>query len=171
MFNLTYGTRLPVLGTTGTHASVIHVALPNGLSAYLPSSSSTIYASAADIPYPTGEDLVKTAELFYGRPYLWGGSSTYGFDCSGLTLTLYDSHGITIPRDADAQADFTGHGTPVDRADLQVGDLIFYADNLSDPSTIYHVAMFAGNAKMIEAYDVGIVSSLFLSQKEELLPD
>ena len=150
--NITYNTQLPVLGSDST---VVRVALPSGLSAFLPKSSATIYDSASEIPYPTGQDLVKTAELFYGRPYLWGGSSTYGFDCSGLTLTLYDSHGITIPRDADAQADFTGHGTPVDRADLQVGDLIFYADNVSDPSTIYHVAMYAGNDMMIEAYDVG----------------
>ena len=155
LLNITYGTRLPVLSSGAS----LQVAVPrSGVpSAFLPTTSASVYKSVSDIPYPTGEDLVNTAQLFYGRPYLWGGSSTYGFDCSGLTLTLYDSHGITIPRDADAQADFVGHGTPVNNSDhLQVGDLLFYASNVSDPSTIYHVAMFAGNGKMIEAFDSGI---------------
>jgi cell wall-associated NlpC family hydrolase len=99
---------------------------------------------------------VKAAKLFLNRPYLWGGTSGFAFDCSGFTHTLYDAHGITICRDADAQADYTGHGTNVTQSDLQPGDLIFYASNLTNPGTIYHVAMFAGDGKMIEAYGAGV---------------
>jgi cell wall-associated NlpC family hydrolase len=68
---------------------------------------------------------------------------------------IYHSHGISIARDADAQADFTGHGTRVDKEDLKPADLMFYANNPSDASTIYHVAMYIGNGQMVEAYDAG----------------
>lgn len=151
--NISYDTRLPVIGQMG-HA--IQVAVPDGGSAYVSSDAATVYKSVSEIPYPTGQDLVESVRMFLGRPYLWGGASGYAFDCSGLTHTMYDAHGITIARDSDAQADFTGHGTNVTRADLQPGDLIFYATQLDDPSTIYHVAMYAGNQEMVEAYGAGV---------------
>lgn len=150
--DISYDTRLPVIGVFG---EAVQVAVPGGGSAYIRIFDVSIYDSVEHIPYPTGQDLIRSAKLFLGRPYLWGGTSGYAFDCSGFTHTLYDAHGITVPRDADAQADFTGHGSPVDRADLQLGDLLFYADNTSDPSTIYHVAMYAGDGNMVEAYDSG----------------
>ena len=149
---LSYDTRLPVLSQTG---GAIQVALPSGGSAYLSTSDVTVYDSDNAIPYPTKGDLVKTTQMFLGRPYLWGGMSGFAFDCSGFTHTIYHAHGITIPRDSDAQADFTGHGTRVPKEDLQPADLIFYASNQSDPSTIYHVAMYVGDGKMAEAYDAG----------------
>ena len=46
---------------------------------------------------------MRSAEQFLGLHYLWGGLSTWGYDCSGLTWAVYRTHGITIPRDADAQ--------------------------------------------------------------------
>ncbi|CAL5868130.1 uncharacterized protein PFLUO_LOCUS2354 [Penicillium psychrofluorescens] len=149
---ISYDTRLPVLGHTG---EAIQVAVPSGGSAYLPAHEATVYDSESEIPYPSKLSLVNAAKLFVGRPYLWGGASGFAFDCSGFTHTLYHAHGITIPRDADAQADFTGHGVRVSKAQLEAGDLIFYASNQSDPSTIYHVAMYVGNGEMAEAYDAG----------------
>ncbi|KAJ5827349.1 hypothetical protein N7447_004112 [Penicillium robsamsonii] len=152
LMDITYDTRLPVLKEK---ESVIEVAVPDSGSAYLSTHDASIYKSATEIPYPTSLDLINTAKLFLGLPYLWGGMSGYAFDCSGFTHTLYHSHGISIARDADAQADFTGHGTRVEQADLQPADLMFYASNLSDPSTIYHVAMYIGEGEMVEAYDAG----------------
>ncbi|KAJ5613249.1 hypothetical protein N7510_006443 [Penicillium lagena] len=149
---ISYDTRLPVLGHTG---EAIQVAVPSGGSAYLPAHEATVYDSESEIPYPSKLDLVNAAKLFVGRPYLWGGTAGFAFDCSGFTHTLYHAHGITIPRDADAQADFTGHGVRVSKAQLEAGDLLFYASNQSDPSTIYHVAMYVGNGEMAEAYDAG----------------
>lgn len=150
--DIAYDTRLPVIGRQG---AAVQVAVPSGGSAYLSTRDTSIYESASDIPYPTKDDLVSSAKFFLGRPYLWGGTSGFAFDCSGYTHTLYHAHGITIGRDADAQADFTNHGTNVDKSDLQAGDLLFYASNLTDPSTIYHVAMYVGNGEMAEAYDAG----------------
>ncbi|KIN05178.1 hypothetical protein OIDMADRAFT_142915 [Oidiodendron maius Zn] len=150
---ISYDTRLPVIAHLG---GLIQVAVPSGGSAYLSARHATVYDSISSIPYPTGKDLVNAGKLFLGRPYLWGGSSGFAFDCSGFTHTLYDARGITIARDSDAQADFTGHGTEIAQSELEPGDLIFYASNLTDPSSIYHVAMYAGNGEMLEAYGAGI---------------
>ncbi|KXG45679.1 uncharacterized protein PGRI_034460 [Penicillium griseofulvum] len=152
LMEISYDTRLPVLRE---RESVIEVAVPDVGSAFLAAQDASIYKSASEIPYPTSEDLINTAKLFIGLPYLWGGMSGFAFDCSGFAHTIYHSHGISIARDADAQADFTGHGIRVDKEDLQPADLMFYANNLSDASTIYHVAMYIGNGQMVEAYDAG----------------
>jgi gamma-D-glutamyl-L-lysine dipeptidyl-peptidase len=150
---ISYDTRLPVIGHLG---ELIQVAVPSGGSAYLSARDATVYDSVSSIPYPSGKDIVSAGKLFLGRPYLWGGTSGFAFDCSGFTHTLYDARGITIARDSDAQADFTGHGTQVAQSDLQAGDLIFYASNLTNPSTIHHVAVYAGDGEMLEAYGAGI---------------
>ena len=84
-----------------------------------------------------------TAEQFLGLHYLWGGLSAWGYDCSGLTWAVYRAHGITIPRDADAQF---AAGTPVSLAKMQPGDLLFY-----EHPVVGHVAMYIGGGKMIEA--------------------
>ena len=78
--------------------------------------------------------------------YLWGGLSAWGFDCSGLVWDVFRAHGLTIPRDADPQY---RHGTPVARADLRPGDLLFWGT----PGYVEHVAIYAGNGLMVEAPD------------------
>jgi cell wall-associated NlpC family hydrolase len=91
----------------------------------------------------TRADLVASAEQFLGLRYLWGGLSAWGYDCSGLTWAVYRTHGIRIPRDADAQF---AAGRPVSLARVQPGDLLFYEHPI-----VGHVAMFIGGGKMIEA--------------------
>ena len=101
-------------------------------------------AGAATRPLPrTRTDIVRTAKLFLGLRYLWGGLSAWGYDCSGLTWAVYRAHGITIPRDADAQY---AAGTPVTLAAAEPGDLIFYEGPRPG-----HVAMLVGGGRMIEA--------------------
>jgi gamma-D-glutamyl-L-lysine dipeptidyl-peptidase len=87
--------------------------------------------------------IVRTAEQFLGLHYLWGGLSRWGYDCSGLTWAAYRAHGVTIPRDADAQF---AAGTPVSLAQMRPGDLLFY-----EHPVVGHVAMYIGGGKMIEA--------------------
>ena len=100
--------------------------------------------AAATRPLPhTRADLVRTAEQFLGLHYLWGGLSPWGYDCSGLTWAVYRAHGITIPRDADAQF---AAGTPVSTSQLQPGDLLFY-----EHPVVGHVAMYIGGGRMIES--------------------
>jgi cell wall-associated NlpC family hydrolase len=100
--------------------------------------------ASATRPLPrTRADLVRTAERFLGLHYLWGGLSAWGYDCSGLTWAVYRAHGITIPRDADAQF---AAGTPVTLARMQPGDLLFY-----EHPVVGHVARYVGGGRMIEA--------------------
>ena len=100
--------------------------------------------ASATRPLPrTRADIVRTAKQFVGLHYLWGGLSAWGYDCSGLTWAVYRAHGITIPRDADAQF---AAGTPVPLAQVQPGDLLFY-----ESPVVGHVSMALGGGMMIEA--------------------
>ena len=128
-----FGTQLPVVARSGKSLVVL---TPTGTKAKLP--------AAAAKPLPrTRADLVRSAKQFLGLQYLWGGLSAWGYDCSGLTWAVYRAHGITIPRDADAQATA---GRPISLEDAQPGDLIFYGT-----SFVHHVTMYLGTGMMIEA--------------------
>ena len=141
---VSFGTRLPVLDVS---AGGVQVATPGGQVAVLPRSSVEVTRSAAAIPVPTGQELVATARLFLGVRYLWGGTSAFGFDCSGLVNVIYREHEIVIPRDADAQA---LAGRPVARGALEPGDLVFFATDPPSP-TISHVGMYVGDGQLIES--------------------
>ena len=91
--------------------------------------------------------LVSTAESFLGIPYEWGGESAEtGFDCSGLTMTVYKLNGLNLPRNSRAQSQA---GSPVRREDLAPGDLIFFATN--GDSAVSHVGIYTGNGTFIHA--------------------
>lgn len=97
--------------------------------------------------------ILEFASQFVGNPYVWGGTSlTEGADCSGFVQQIYSNFGYSLPRVAEDQAQY-GMQIPVE--DAAPGDLIFYAEN----GYIYHVVMYAGDGKTIEAAneDVGII--------------
>jgi cell wall-associated NlpC family hydrolase len=145
-------TGLPVLNRTDTAVSV---ATPDRGPRWLDARTVAVYQKPTDITHPTGADLVRYAAEFVNVPYLWGGRAGFGFDCSGFTSTIYQVHGITLPRDADAQA-ADSQGRPVDKSALQPGDLLFYSHGSKDPDNpgaIYHVAVYSGSGEMIEAFD------------------
>jgi cell wall-associated NlpC family hydrolase len=141
---LSFNTRLPVLARLGRG---VLVATPSGGPKWLAAADVSVYPSAAAIPPPTGPDLVKTISMFVGLAYLWAGTSAFGFDCSGLTHSVYAAHGITIPRDAQDQA---VAGAAVARDELQPGDLIFYARN-NGTGRVHHVGMYVGGGYEIDA--------------------
>jgi hypothetical protein len=97
------------------------------------------------------EALVKTAKDFIDVPYLWGGSSPDdGFDCSGLTMTVYQLNGLNLPRNSAWQFEA---GDPVSKNNLQKGDLVFFS--LRGESNVSHVGIFIGDGKFIHASSRG----------------
>jgi gamma-D-glutamyl-L-lysine dipeptidyl-peptidase len=127
---LSYGTELPAL-----HGS--RVRTPDGVG--------TLTGAAPPLR-PTNASIIAQAKRFLGTHYLWGGLSSWGFDCSGIIWDVYRAHGLTIPRDADPQRH---HGTPVARSALRPGDLLFFGS----PSYAEHDAIYLGNDQMLEAPD------------------
>ena len=100
------------------------------------------------------EKILEKALSCVGNPYVWGGTSlTNGADCSGFVQTLYSLFGYHLPRVADAQSRV---GTQIPVSDAAPGDLIFFARN----GYVYHVAMYAGDGKTVEAYSTayGIIT-------------
>jgi cell wall-associated NlpC family hydrolase len=90
--------------------------------------------------------LVSTARSFVGVPYLWGGSSAdTGFDCSGLTMTVYRLNGLVLPRNSRAQ--FSA-GNDVAKSFLQKGDLVFFA---KVSGKVSHVGIYIGDGQFIHA--------------------
>ncbi|HQT99384.1 MAG TPA: NlpC/P60 family protein [Acidimicrobiales bacterium] len=90
---------------------------------------------------------IRAAMSFIGVPYVWGGASRYGVDCSGLIMLAYEAAGINLPHYSGAQYADTMR---VPLADIQPGDLLFYGYNGDE-----HVAMYVGGGKMIEAEMTG----------------
>lgn len=95
--------------------------------------------------------LVNTAKKFIGIPYVWGGTTAeIGFDCSGLTMTVYRMNGLKLPRKAALQYK---KGDPVARVALRRGDLVFFATN--GDNEISHVGIYSGSNKFIHAPGTG----------------
>ncbi len=92
-------------------------------------------------------EMVEFSKRFLGLPYYWGGTSTYGYDCSGYAQMLYRRIGALMPRDAQPQADWSGLA-PVDRAQLKPGDLLYFGPSASK---ITHTGMYVGDGKFINA--------------------
>ncbi|HUY85751.1 MAG TPA: transglycosylase SLT domain-containing protein [Acidimicrobiales bacterium] len=98
----------------------------------------------------SGGDVVNQAEKYLGVPYVWGGESTSGFDCSGLVQQVFSNLGISLPRGSDAQSQV---GTPISSiAQAQPGDLLFFN---SDGDPTGHVGIYAGNGMMVDAAHTG----------------
>jgi cell wall-associated NlpC family hydrolase len=83
-----------------------------------------------------------------GKPYQWGAEGPDRYDCSGLVQRSYQAAGIRLPRVSRHQF---GAGQRVPLGALQAGDLVFYAKDIHDRRTIYHVGMYLGGGRMVEA--------------------
>jgi len=118
----------------------LQVHLPDLRRAWI--QSGDVIANPKPISIP---ESIQLAKRFLGIPYLWGGRSSFGFDCSGFTQMLLRARGFEIPRDADQQASWTGV-TPVERKHLQQGDLLFFGSSAKE---ITHTGMYIGDGQFI----------------------
>jgi hypothetical protein len=95
-----------------------------------------------------GQKIVRTAGRYLGTPYRWGGESADdGFDCSGLTMTVYRLNGLDLPRNSRDQ--FRA-GTPIKRSALRQGDLVFFATGRRS-LRVTHVGIYTGGGRFIHA--------------------
>jgi cell wall-associated NlpC family hydrolase len=108
---------------------------------------------APSSPSSAAQQAISFARAQIGDPYQFGATGPDSWDCSGLTMKSYESAGISLPRTSAQQWTVGRHIQNM--IDLQPGDLVFYAYNLNDASTIHHVALYIGDGMMIEAPHTG----------------
>ena len=108
------------------------------------------YNGLARVESPAATHILDIANQYIGVPYIFGGSTPSGFDCSGFTRYVYSAAGIDLPRSADEQY---GVGYSVSMANLQPGDLVFFS---TYDSGISHVGIYIGNHQFINAASDGV---------------
>lgn len=143
-----------ILRFSGYEGDFAIVEYPDGRTACIPAQEVLDYEEWINEPQPTAEQLLVTARSFIGRPYLWGGTSGKGVDCSGFTKTIFYLNGILLPRDASQQVHA---GMPVETdttlSNLKTGDLLFFGRKATEDKKerITHVAMYIGDGKIIHS--------------------
>lgn len=141
------------------------VMLPSGKTGFVPDADVRTLTQWQASREATPENLVKTAMQFVGIPYLWGGMSPKGFDCSGLVRTVYAQNGVRLPRNASQMARL-GEDVPLDgwhegRPEaLRAGDLLFFGRRTDEGDKVTHVGMYIGEGRFIHASHVVRVNSL-----------
>lgn len=141
-----------ILKLIGEENNYFKVELPDNRHAYVNKSSALNIDDWLNKINLTGESVLEYAHKFMGVPYLWGGTSSKGFDCSGFTKTVYFMHGIILPRDASQQV-FTG--IEIDTKDgfgnLQAGDLLFFGTKATESTKerVTHVGFYISDLDFI----------------------
>lgn len=147
-----------ILINIGEHESFIKVQYPDKRVAYIKKDEIKSFESWVAQAKPTEENIIETAKTFMGIPYLWGGTSAKGMDCSGFTKTVYFLNGILLDRDASQQVN---KGILVDTENsfnnLRKGDLLFFGSQETEKrkERITHVGIYIGGLEYI--HEAGLV--------------
>ncbi|MFD1770522.1 C40 family peptidase [Sphingobacterium suaedae] len=167
--DLVYG---DVLSLIEEQQQFYKVAYPDQRIAYLPKNEGMLFDDWQASRKPTAANIIASAKSMLGLPYLWGGTSVKGVDCSGFTKTSYFMNGYVIPRDASQQV---LHGEPIDILDadgnfepdkalknLQPADLLFFAGgkHTEPQARVTHVALYIGNGLFIHAAGTVRINSM-----------
>ena len=159
--DLVSGNMLQLQGESG---DFYKVNFPDGRQAFVKKEDGQIYAKWLEALNPSSESLVSVSRQLIGLPYLWGGTSAKGVDCSGFTKTIYLLNGMILPRDASQQVHA---GELVDEEKdwdkLKAGDLLFFGRPATTESRerVVHVGMWIGNGEFIHASGRVRISSMF----------
>lgn len=143
-----------ILKKISNEGEFIKVQFPDKRIAYVLSSEAETYDKWVSDLSTDNKSVVTTAFKFMGFPYLWGGTSTKGMDCSGFTKTVYFNNGYILPRDASQQVN---SGDPVDISkgfeNLLPGDLLFFGSKADGTrkERVTHVAIYIGNNDFIHS--------------------
>jgi len=134
---LPFGALIPCI----TYNNNLTVILPDGKKADI--NKQKLLKSSKSITF---DRVLELSKPLLGIPYLWGGKSSFGYDCSGFVQTLFNIFGINFPRDSYQQLDYEGL-LEIDYSEAKVGDLLFFADN----KIVNHVAICLGNEEIIHS--------------------
>ena len=142
------GTPLTITGTSGDWTAVTINGVKGYVnSAYVSTTKTEGGNGGGSTPSVSiGETIVSTAKQYMGAPYVYGGMSPSGFDCSGFVNYVYKLCGYSMSRVASSI--YNNNGTYVEKANLQIGDLVFFASN---SSSIGHVGIYIGNGQFIHS--------------------
>jgi len=143
LLTVPFETRLEVVEERGGEPQRwLQVRLPDGQSAWV---------QRGDVSFPsrplTAREAVALSMRFLNLPYLWGGRSSFGYDCSGFTQMLVRKRGAAMPRDADPQSRWTG-SRPVRRRHARPGDLLYFGKR---GERVTHTGMYIGGGRFVHA--------------------
>jgi cell wall-associated NlpC family hydrolase len=142
LLTVPFETRLEAVSKPSPEDRWLQVRLPDDRAGWIQTADVAFHVKPLSIP-----EMLALAKRFMGAPYTWGGTSSFGYDCSGFAQMLERRRGIGMPRDAQPQADWTGLA-PVKREDLQPGDLLYFG---SSEKRITHTGVYLGDGKFIDA--------------------
>ena len=142
LLTVPFETRLEAVSKPSSEDRWLQVRLPDDRAGWIQTGDVAFHLKPLSIP-----EMLALAKRFMGAPYTWGGTSSFGYDCSGFAQMLERRRGVLMPRDAQPQADWTGLA-PVKREDLQPGDLLYFG---SSDKRITHTGVYLGDDKFIDA--------------------
>ena len=152
-----------VLELEAEEGNFYKVRYPDGKSAFISKEEASVYSEWLKNLNASEEKLVEVSEELMGLPYLWGGTSAKGVDCSGFTKTIFFMNGMVVPRDASQQVK---EGKLIDNKGdfdkLAVGDLLFFGRPATDSTSerVVHVGMWIGNNEFIHSSGDVHISSM-----------
>lgn len=145
---LTFGSTVKIIGTDGDWYKIDF----NDMAAFVKGSYISLeneLPSRNGVDRSKGQAVLDYAKTFLGVPYVYGGTSPSGFDCSGFVYYIYKNFGVELYRVANDQAK---NGIVIDRSELEVGDIVLFARN---GSYINHVGIYAGDGMFIHSPQTG----------------